>query len=90
MKTMLYLSKLPPYIIFPFSDKQVFRDELTDRDFSDLHALTHFNTHALTHTKALRHKLFFVKALSKRLQKLMIKTKRLLRFKFLSFVDINI
>ncbi len=40
-------------------------------------------------TKALQYKLFSVKALSKRLQKLTIKMKRLLQLKPLSFVNVN-
>jgi len=39
--------------------------------------------------KALHYKLFFVKALAKRLWKLTIKMKRLLQLKLLSFVNVN-
>jgi len=39
--------------------------------------------------KALRNWKIFLKALSKRLQKLTIKTKRLWRLKFLSFIKVN-
>ncbi len=42
-----------------------------------------------SHTKALRNWKIFLKALSKGLRKLMIKTKRLLRLKFFSFVNFN-
>jgi len=39
--------------------------------------------------KALHYKLFILKALSKLLPKLTIKTKRLLQLKLLSFVNVN-
>jgi hypothetical protein len=40
-------------------------------------------------TKALRNWKIFLKALSKRLRKLTIKTKRLWRLKYFSFVNVN-
>jgi hypothetical protein len=40
-------------------------------------------------TKVMRYKLFFVKALSKRLQKLTIKMQRLIEIKIANFKPIN-
>jgi len=47
------------------------------------------NENQMLYAKALRYKLFFVKALSKRLWKLTINTKRLSQLKSLSFVNVN-
>jgi len=55
----------------------------------DIYLIKDVGTKLLLYTKAVRYKLFFLKALTKWLWKLTIKTEQLSRLKSLSFLNFN-
>jgi hypothetical protein len=75
-------SRLTARILFPGHVKKIQTVTLAISHFFEM-------LNYLLITKALRYKLFFLKALTKRLLKLTIKTKRLSRLKSLSFLNFN-